>query len=133
MKVLTVLVLLLIIMPAVELFILFKVYSHLGLMSTILLVFLTGALGATLAKWQGLSTWRRIQSDLQMGIVPSGRLIDSVLILIAGILLITPGLLTDAVGFILLIPATRDRIKRRLRDWFESKVKTGQVRFYFGP
>jgi UPF0716 protein FxsA len=77
--------------------------------------------------------WNRIRQDLAMGIVPSGRLIDGALILIAGVLLITPGLLTDVCGFALLIPPVRERIKRSIRDWFQRKAASGESRIHFGP
>jgi len=119
--------------PLLELTILIELGRRLGLLATLALIVLTGVLGATLARYQGWVTWQRIQSDLAVGIVPSGRLIDGALILVAGLLLITPGLLTDSVGFALLVPPLRDRIKRRLRDWFERKVASGQVNIHFGP
>lgn len=119
--------------PLLELAILIELGRRMGLLATLALIVLTGVLGATLARYQGWVTWQRIQSDLAVGIVPSGRLIDGVLILVAGLLLITPGLLTDGIGFALLIPPLRDRIKRRLRDWFERKVASGQVNIDFGP
>lgn len=121
------------IIPLIELVILLKINSWLGFGATLLLVLGTGALGAALAKYQGWVTWNRIRQDLSMGVVPSGRLIDGALILIAGILLITPGLLTDACGFALLIPPVRDRIKRSIRDWFQRKVASGEYRIHFGP
>jgi UPF0716 protein FxsA len=121
------------IVPLVDLVILLKINSWLGFGATLLLVLGTGALGAALAKYQGWVTWNRIRQDLSMGIVPSGRLIDGVLILIAGILLITPGLLTDTCGFALLIPPVRDRIKRSIRDWLQRKVASGEYRIHFGP
>ena len=119
--------------PFIELALLLKINSYLGLGATLLLILLTGALGAGLAKYQGLLTWRRIQQDLSMGIVPSGRLIDGALILLAGVVLITPGILTDLCGFALLIPPVRERIKRKLRNWFHKKYESGQIDVRFGP
>ncbi len=133
MSILLRLFLLFTLVPLLELAILIEIGRHMGLWATLVLIVLTGALGATLAKYQGWVTWQRIQADLAMGIVPSGRVIDGALILLAGVVLITPGLLTDCVGFALLIPQLRDRIKRRLRDWFARKVASGQVQVRFGP
>jgi UPF0716 protein FxsA len=127
------LLLLFILVPFIELAILLKINSFLGLGATLGLVILTGFVGAALAKHQGLKTWQRIQSDLSMGIVPSGRLIDGALILVAGLLLVTPGLLTDLVGFSLLLPPLRDRIKRGLRQWAERKIASGEIQVRFGP
>jgi len=130
MRIFLKLLLLFTLIPLLELAILLKINSHLGWFATLMLVIGTGALGAALAKYQGWVTWQRIQADLAMGIVPSGRIIDGALILLAGVVLITPGLLTDIVGFSLLIPPVRDRIKRRLRDWFERKIASGRVQIH---
>lgn len=121
------------IIPLVELIVLLKINSWLGLGATVLLVLGTGALGAALAKYQGWVTWNRIRQDLAMGIMPSGRLIDGALILAAGILLITPGLLTDLCGFAFLIPPVRDRIKRSIRNWFQDRIASGDYRVHWGP
>jgi UPF0716 protein FxsA len=133
MRILTILFLLFVTVPLVELAILIKVSDQLGLGSTIALILITGALGAWLAREQGLVTWLKIQRDMQMGILPSGRLVDGILIFVAGVVLITPGLLTDAVGFALLIPPIRMVIKRKLRAWFERKIQSGNVSIHFGP
>jgi UPF0716 protein FxsA len=119
--------------PFVELLILIKIHNWMGLFATLGLVIFTGALGAALARYQGLLTWSRIQRDLSMGIVPSGRLIDGMLILIAGVVLVTPGILTDTAGFLLLIPPVRNAIKQWLRRWFERKIQSGQVEVHIDP
>ena len=109
------------IIPLVEIYILIKIGSYFGAITSILLVVFTGILGAYLAKIQGLNTYFRIQQSLQEGRLPSSELIDAVLILFAGILLLTPGFLTDFFGFLLLIQITRNFIKFWLQKIFRKK------------
>ena len=86
---------------------------------------LTGFVGAALARWQGLATLRKVQTDMAGGRVPGEALVDGLLILVAGAVLLTPGLLTDAAGFLLLIPPTRALVRRALVDTFKSRVQMG--------
>jgi len=111
------------IIPIIEIYILIKIGSILGAFVSISLVILTGILGAYLARLQGLNTFLRIQRSLTEGKLPSGELLDAVLILVAGILLLTPGFLTDSIGFILLIQTTRNLIK----FWLQRKFKTQNI------
>ena len=83
------------IVPLVELFILIKIGGHIGALNTILLVIFTVLLGAMLVRVEGLRTLRQIQSSLAQGQLPAEELIDGVLIFVGGILLLTPGVLTD--------------------------------------
>ena len=109
------------IIPIIEIYILIKIGSVFGAFISILLVAITGLMGAYLARLQGLNTFLRIQENLRAGILPSGELIDAVLILVAGVLLLTPGFLTDSIGFILLIQITRNLIKLWLQRKFKNK------------
>ena len=102
--------------PLVELAILIQVGQWIGLWNTIALVVFTGVLGATLARAQGLSVLMKIQRDLAVGIMPEESLFDGVMILVGGIVLLTPGILTDAMGFFLLIPQC---IPEALNPWAE--------------
>ncbi len=113
--------------PVVELFLLIQLSSFMGPLSTIILVISTGFAGASLAKLQGLQTITRIQENYQQGIMPGDEVIDAFLILVAGIVLITPGLLTDIAGILLLIPSTRNAFKKSVKRWFEAKVQSGQI------
>ena len=116
------LLLLLTIVPIVELIILFRIADRFQWGPTIALVLLTGILGAWLARREGLKTVSRIQSDLGRGVPPTGAMVDGLLILIAGAVLITPGILTDVLGFALLIPPCRSWIRRRLAEAFKKRV-----------
>ncbi len=113
--------------PVVELFLLIQLSSFMGPLSTIILVISTGFAGASLAKLQGLQTITRIQENYKQGIMPGDELIDAFLILVAGIVLITPGLLTDIAGILLLIPSTRNTFKKSVKRWFATKVQSGQI------
>jgi UPF0716 protein FxsA len=113
-----------IIIPFVEMMILFEVHARLGLLETIALVVITGIIGATLARAQGLMVMQQIQRELAQGQMPAPRLIDGILILVAGALLITPGLLTDTVGFLLLVPAFRKVVRAWLRSKFELNLQS---------
>jgi UPF0716 protein FxsA len=111
-----------IIIPLIELVILIKVGSYIGLWPTILIVVLTGIIGAFLARYQGFMIINKIKSEVSSGKVPARELIDGLLILIGGIVLLTPGFLTDICGFFLLIPYTRNFIKGFVRSHFERIV-----------
>jgi len=101
------LLLLFTIVPLVELFLLVKLGTVVGVGPTVALVIFTGVLGAWLARQQGLGVLRRLSEDLAEGRLPAEALVDGLLILIAGAVLLTPGLLTDALGFLLLVPQSR--------------------------
>ena len=121
------LILLFIGVPLIELAILIKIGQSLGVGYTLGLVILTGILGAYLARWQGFITLRKIQEDVNSGRMPADRLIDGVLILCSGILLLTPGLITDLIGFVGLIPFSRNLAKRWLRRKIKDMLKQGKV------
>ncbi len=123
-------ILLFTIVPLIELYLLIQVGKYLGVLPTIAVVFITGIMGGLLARSQGLSIYRRIQMDLQNGTIPTDSLIDGLFILIAGALLITPGLITDIVGFLVMIPAFRGWLRKRIKERFKHKLEAGQMHFY---
>ncbi|MDD2665568.1 MAG: FxsA family protein [Methanocellales archaeon] len=125
------LILIFILTPITELFLLIEISQRIGTLNVIGLVMFTGIVGAFLAKWQGLSVLRKVKTDLRAGILPTNQMFDGVLILAGGILLITPGVLTDALGFILLIPHTRTWTKERLKKWLRDKMDPGEIRLHF--
>ena len=116
------LIILFITIPLVEIILLFWVSSRTSWQATILLVILTGAWGAYLAKSQGYSILARIQAELAAGRVPAAELIDGLLVLIGGIVLLTPGLLTDLAGFCLMVPGFRAIIRERVKKKFAAQV-----------
>lgn len=119
--------------PLVELYLLIEVGSVLGALNTVLLVLGTGALGAFLARLEGLRTLGQIHRNLNRGVVPAEEMVDGVIILVAGLLLITPGILTDACGFLLLVPLTRTAFKRWLRRRFDRATATVRIHPQGGP
>ena len=121
------LLLLFIVVPAVELALLIQVGARIGTPATIAIIVGTGVVGAALAKQQGLRTVQKIQSELDTGALPTTALVDGVIILIAGALLITPGLLTDVAGFLCLVPVTRALVKRTLQRRFERAIKAQHI------
>jgi UPF0716 protein FxsA len=116
--------------PLVELYILLQVGSVIGAANTILLVILTGVLGAFLAQREGIRTLQTIQSVMARGEMPGEALLDALLILVAGFVLITPGILTDTLGFLLLIPATRLRIRVWVNRQVERKLTSVNTTVY---
>jgi UPF0716 protein FxsA len=110
------LILLFTLVPLAELALLIWIGSHTSVSGTIAIVLVTGFVGAALAKHQGLRTWQRLQDETRSGKPPADALLDGVMILIAGALMITPGVLTDAIGFALLLPPVRGLLKTRLRN-----------------
>lgn len=113
--------------PAVELILLLKLGGLIGLLPTVAIIFFTGALGATLARWQGLSVLRQIQTQVAQGQLPANALFDGVIILLAGALLLTPGFLTDIVGFLSLVPGVRNMLKRAIQKRVEKSIQHGDA------
>ena len=114
------------IIPIIEIYLLIEIGSMFGALTAVTLVILTGFLGAFLARMQGLQTLYQIQESLREGRMPSGELLDALLIVIAGLVLLTPGFLTDSAGFLLLIPATRNSIKYWLRRQIELRYMSNR-------
>jgi UPF0716 protein FxsA len=106
------LLLLFTLVPLVELYLLIEIGGAIGVAPTIAIVIVTGVIGAALARWQGLGVLRRLQDDLAAGRSPTDALIDGLLIFVAGAVLLTPGLITDALGFLLLVPAGRAAVRK---------------------
>ena len=108
-----------VILPLIELYVILEVGSVFGPLPTVLLIILTAVAGAFFTRLEGLRTLQRIQQQIMVGQMPAEELVDSVLICIAGVLLLTPGFLTDAIGLWILIPPTRQVFKRWLRSRFD--------------
>lgn len=106
-----------ILVPIIEITVLIKVGSALGIGMTILIVIFTAILGAYLVRQQGLATLFAVQQDLNDGRVPAMKMAEGIMLLFAGALLLTPGFVTDAFGFALLTPAFR----RAAITWIAAK------------
>ena len=131
------LILLLTIVPLVELYLLVELTEATSFSVTVLVILGTGVLGAFLAKMEGLRVLRRIQQEMAELRLPADSLLDGAMILVAAALLVTPGLLTDGVGFLLLLPPTRAVARGVIKRWIKRKIQLGQVHFHqqmgFGP
>jgi UPF0716 protein FxsA len=122
-------ILLLIVVPALEIGVLVLSGNTIGIPWTILLVIFTGVLGAWLAKREGLHTIRLAQLQLQQGQIPSGVILDGLCILVGGVVLLTPGFITDALGFFLLFPSTRAIAKGFFQKLFNRMLQNGSIIF----
>lgn len=119
------LLLLFIVTPLVEMAILIELGRRFGTWHTIGIVLLTGLIGASLAKAQGLQVYRNLMSSLYNGELPHNYLIEGLLLLIGGALLITPGVLTDFVGFVLVLPWTRSLVRERVKSQLRKRLIYG--------
>lgn len=122
------LVLLFTILPAIELALLIEIGRRIGTLETIGLIVVTGVVGAALARYQGIAVLRRSQRELAEGQMPAAALMDGVIILVAAALLVTPGILTDATGFLLLIPWTRAGIRHLAARWLQRALRDGRAK-----
>ena len=132
------LLLLFIALPAIELALLIEIGQRIGTLETLALIVVTGIVGATMARSQGLRVIARVQEQLGRGEMPADSLVDGLMILIASALLVTPGILTDAFGFLCLIPGFRAVVKREVvrrfeRAVLENRVHIESVHFHAGP
>ena len=113
-----VLLLLFLLVPLVEIYLLIKIGGVIGALPTVVLVVLTAVLGAALARYQGLATLQRLQSTMARGEAPAIEMFEGVLLLVGALLLLTPGFLTDLLGFACLLPLTR----RALAFWLLKRM-----------
>jgi UPF0716 protein FxsA len=119
--------LLFVVLPAIELALLIEVGRRIGTGATLALIAVTGIVGAALARRQGLGVLRVLQTETMAGRLPAGSLADGVIILVAGALLVTPGILTDAFGFLCLVPAFRKVVKRALLRRLERAAQEARI------
>lgn len=110
--------LLFLVIPLLEIAVFIQMGEWVGLGWTLAGIVITAVIGVQLLRWQGLSAWREIQLRLAEGQLPALELASAAQLLVAGALLLTPGFVTDSIGFLLLVPAVRMRISRSLsRHW----------------
>lgn len=105
-----ILFLLLLGIPLIEIYLLISVGRVIGAGPTILAVIATAVAGTWLLRIQGLGTLARVQAATRSGQLPAAELVEGLILLVAGVLLLTPGFFTDTCGFLLLIPAFRQRV-----------------------
>ncbi|RNC65846.1 MAG: FxsA family protein [Desulfuromonadales bacterium] len=114
------------IVPVIELYLLIKVGRVIGTLPTIALVLAISFTGAWLVRAQGFAILDRIRQELAEGRVPAASILDGALVLVGGVLLLTPGFFTDALGLLFLVPASRAIIKQFVGLWLQKKLASGQ-------
>jgi len=124
------LILIFIVVPLMEILLLIEIGSRIGTLNTISVIILTGILGGFMMRQQGFTILRNIQADLSQGRMPTGELINGALVLVGGIVLLTPGFFTDAVGFLLLIPPTRAFIRKKIQTLIRRKIDSGDIHIF---
>jgi UPF0716 protein FxsA len=124
------LLLIFILVPILEIYTLLQAGEMIGVGPTIALVLATGIAGAWLARMQGFDLVVKIQRELAEGRMPTDELFDGALILIGGVVLLTPGFWTDVSGFICLVPTTRRWLKKMIRNWAEKQLRNGTIQIH---
>ena len=119
------------VIPALELWLLMRVGSVIGFFPTIAIIIFTGIVGAWMARIQGLSVISNLNTSVAQGKVPGREMVNAVLVFVGGALLLTPGFITDIVGFLMIMPGSRDAISLFLISYFARKVKNGSVNFSY--
>jgi UPF0716 protein FxsA len=121
-----VLAFLFILVPLVEIAVIIKVGESIGLLETLALLLVISMAGAWIVKHQGLGVLRRIVAERREGRIPAAAVVDGVLILVAGVLLLAPGFVTDAVGLVLLTPPVRNGVRRFLGRRWRARFLSGR-------
>jgi len=119
-----------ILIPAIEIMLLVKIGSRVGFWPTIALIVIPGVLGAAMARSQGLAVLSDIKSHLAAGRLPGSSIIDGILIFAGGLLLITPGIITDLLGFSVLFPGLRKFYRAALTRGFLARLAARSFRIY---
>lgn len=114
------------VVPIIELYLLIRVGKLIGALPTVALLLVVSLAGAWLVRSQGFVILRRIQDELAMGRLPAAGLLDGALVLLGGLLLLTPGFFSDVVGLFFIIPPTRAVIKQFLGLWLQDRLARGQ-------
>ncbi|TQV70899.1 FxsA family protein [Aliikangiella marina] len=127
-----ILLILFILVPIIEIGVFIQVGGFLGLWPTLLIVLVTAVLGVNLLKQQGLRAWMDIQTSMAQGKVPAVEMASAAQLLFAGGLLLTPGFVTDGVGFALMVPAVRLALAQYLMNhWAKKATVVSSTNFYY--
>ncbi|MFJ7971070.1 FxsA family protein [Psychrobacillus sp. NPDC096389] len=118
---------LIIVIPAIELYVLLLSGKTIGVGYTLLLILATGIVGAYLAKRQGIRAFREVSDNIKNGQAPGEAAINGIFVFIGSILVILPGFISDILGLMLLFAPTRNLFKPLLYRWIRKKMKHGQV------
>ncbi|WP_166244628.1 FxsA family protein [Paenibacillus turpanensis] len=125
-----ILLLIMIVVPALEIVGLLTVGSWIGGWQTFALIILTGVVGAFLAKREGRRVWEAARYDMSVGRVPASSILDGICIFAGGLLLLTPGFLTDILGFTLVFPATRPFHRYWIGALISKRLLQGRFQFF---
>ncbi len=115
------------VIPVIELAILIEIASFMAIAPTVIIVILTAIIGAYMVRLEGLGVLYRIQNNMQQGTFPADELISGMMILIAGALLLTPGFFTDIIGFLMVIPVSRNFIKDIVKKYIEKNISSDDI------
>ncbi|CAH0211657.1 MULTISPECIES: FxsA family protein [Peribacillus] len=114
-------------MPVVEIIVLLLSGNLIGFWPTLFLIVATGLIGAYLAKRQGMETWKKAQEQIRYGMMPGNEIIDGICIFIGAALLLSPGLISDILGLILVFPPTRNLLKPIVIRFIMNRMNKGKV------
>ncbi|MEC0346001.1 FxsA family protein [Peribacillus frigoritolerans] len=114
-------------MPVVEIIVLLLAGNLIGFWPTLFLIAATGLIGAYLAKRQGMETWKKAQEQIRYGMMPGNEIIDGICIFIGAALLLSPGLISDIMGLILVFPPTRNLLKPIVIRFIMNRMNKGKV------
>jgi UPF0716 protein FxsA len=126
------LLLLFTVLPALELYLLLKIGAVIGAFDTLLLIFVTGVLGATMARREGFAVLAQLSAEAEQGFPSGTRVVEGLLILAGGLLLLTPGVVTDFLGFSLILPFSRRPLAERAKAWITRHGAVSAAGFTFG-
>lgn len=115
------------VIPVLEIYLLIKIGAFFGTLPTVALLLSISLAGAWLVRQQGFEILRRIQSELAQGRLPAAELLDGAMVLVGGVLLMTPGFFTDFLGLFFLIPFTRTLIKQVVARWIQGRLNNGVI------
>jgi UPF0716 protein FxsA len=127
------LILLFIVLPIAEIYVIIQVGQAIGVVWTILLLIADSVIGARLLSWQGRSAWLRFQEAVAAGRVPHNEVLDGALIIVGGAFLLTPGFITDVLGLLLLLPPSRALIRRVAARSIRRRGAVARVVYYGRP
>jgi len=115
------------VIPILEIYLLVKAGAIIGPLPTVGLLLLISMTGAWMIRYQGFEILRRIQFELSEGRMPASELLDGVMILVGGVLLLTPGFFTDVLGLLFLFPFTRSQLGRLATFWIRQRLSRGAI------
>ncbi|MGG4265616.1 FxsA family protein [Peribacillus simplex] len=114
-------------MPVIEIIVLLLSGNMIGFWPTLFLIVATGLIGVYLAKRQGMETWKRAQEQIRYGMMPGNEIIDGICIFIGALLLLSPGLISDIMGLLLVFPPTRNLLKPVVIRFIMNRMNKGKV------